>query len=148
MKRHRAEPARGARKMHLKRKKNRPEIYGKTPKQAMTPYTELEYIQRGQKSRNRGRGGTRGAAASSVGPTAGQRTGKRRKMGRRQDRREIYFLKRSRTNQTDHFAPASASGACSVEAARSRSCEKVSVGNILLATARAFSLWRMVPKLW
>ena len=44
----------------------------------------------------------------------------------------VFFLQRSRTNYTDHSAPASATGACSVEAARSRSCEKASVGNILV----------------
>ena len=50
------------------------EVYGKTPKLAKTPYTELIYIERGQKSRNRGQGGTRGATASGVGATAGRRT--------------------------------------------------------------------------
>ena len=146
MKRHRAEPARGV-KMHPNAEDRPSRNLWKNPKAGHDSLHRINIDrQRGQKSRNRGRGGTRGAAASSVGPTAGQRTGKRREMGRRQDRREIFFLKRSRANQTDHSAPASASGACSVEAARSRSCEKVSVGNILLGTVRAFSRWKIVPK--
>ena len=44
--------------------------------------------------------------------------------------------------------PASASGACSVEAAWSKSCEKESEGKILFTTALAFSRWRMTPRLW
>ena len=122
-----------------------------TPERAMIPSNEFIYIYiyKGKKSAGTVDGAARGERPPAVrAPPPGNARTEGGKWGEDKTGGGFFFEKRSRANQTDHSAPASASGACSVEAARSRSCEKVSVGNILLATARAFSLWRMVPKLW